>query len=101
MPHYWSATTRSRRDSANRTERELLWPPFGNVRLITDAIYSFADGVLPRNDAEKNNKTTCDLIANLPGVIVGGFADKSTKLVEIPAQTAKKYSSAYQGGQKA
>jgi cell division septum initiation protein DivIVA len=97
----WSDATRSKRDSANRMVRGLTMASIESVRLVADAVSSFADGVASRNDSrDKDHKTTRDLVSNLPADIAGSFADAVTDFVEIPAKTAEKYSSAYHEGEK-
>lgn len=95
----WSDASRSKRDSANRVVRGLTMASIESVRLFADTVSSFADGVVSRNDA-REHKTTRDLVTNLPGDIVGSFADSVTRFVEIPAKTAEKYASSYREGEK-
>lgn len=95
-----SDAERSTRDSANRTARGLALASIESVRSLGDAVSSFADGVISPNDA-RENQSARDLVANLPGDVARSLADTMTKLAEIPARTAGRYSSAYREGEKA
>jgi len=93
-----SRVSRSMRDAKSRMVRGVTLGALEGFRAWSDALTSFADGVLHRN--EGRDRSVRDLLGDLPGDIASGFSDAVDDLIDVPARVSDRYSRSYREGEE-